>query len=775
MAPFFSAICLSYARTARLRDAVYCFQQQDYLGEKELLIFNSCPEQTIVCDLPGVRVINCKERPKTLGECRNLAIESANGTHMLVWDDDDLYLPNHMRNFAENWKEDWEWCWLDKQIYAERFRPKNISQGTYNVFAFTKRAWLLVGGYSHMDCGEDNAICSKISSALPGGRVDIPRRKISFIYSWGNGIDHISGAANKEHDWAGAYTRVARTAGRNMRNRLEPSGTVKIELGQEPEAFALARHYIDTPEIAENSVCVVELGRYGDIINILPVCQHIANTYGKPYVMVSREFQSLLDGVSYVIPYPVDIEYGQLRDAIKQARFLFKHVLVAQIWGHNWQQERKTVSFNRESWRMTGFASQFDNRTWTPLFDLRDREREKQVIQKFGISGAAPVVLVNLTSSASSPFKSGERILHRLTAGLPDCVIIDTATIRAPFLYDMLGCMDAASVLVSIDTALLHLAASSSVPVVGLVNPVPWLGSEMRFDAVARITYTEAEANPDVVIRAVRDALAAPRRVVNHLPIEPAHEPVIYHATERHTEVERTPEFQRKLRARQSWDALYTGGVVSRQYWNYKRDALQIGDKRQLPYLKDVLEFAMEGAKDWDIIMWTNDDTWIHPKLIALLKYHCSIYGACSAQRCEIFRSGVHRMVPDAAPESFIQSGGLHMGRDMFAFRVDWLKREWNEMPDFLLGASEFDLAVAALIRKRAGLVTTKDSLVDTIWPAEIPKGYILHEYHKALWTAKDNVNTAPSQLHNRRLFRNWSEAEHFGFKFHPQDNCLIA
>lgn len=769
MAPFFSAICLTYARTNRLTDAVYCFAQQDYPGPKELVIFNSCPAQQITCNLPNVRVINCEMRPGTLGECRNQAIEAARGTHMVIWDDDDLYLPNHLSNFAENWKDGLHWVWQDRQIYAERLIPKNISQGTYNVFAFTKEAWKGVGGYAQMDCGEDNSICSRISSQFPGKRVEIPGDKISFIYSWGNGVDHISGSAvSQAQDWPGAYKRVAETAARSMKVGAEPHGHITINPVRAPKAIAESIKFLGKMvKIQSSALCIVELGRYGDIINILPICQHIANTFGKPYLMVSREFASILDGVSYVIPAPVDLPYSQLKDAVDLAKSRFKHVLVSQIWGHNWKQDRKTASFNRESWRAAGFLHKFDDRTWSPLFDKRDAAREASVIAKSGL-GEGQSILVNVTSGNSSPFAKGAELLAKIHAEFKDVQVIDVSKFRAPYVYDMLGLMEKSTALVSIDTSLLHLAAASTIPVVAIVNN-GWQGSELRHDTVARISYEQALKSPALVIHAIHAALKAPRRVVSCQPLVEPPERRIFHAVEIHNET--GANAARKARTQVSWKVLYDGGVIPAHYVKYERSALAIGDKRDLPYLKDVLAFAMKQANGPDIIMWTNDDTWLHREIPAVLRIHCSLWGACASHRVDLIRGAA---LPDSTTpvRDLSHTGQGHMGRDLFAFTKYWLESHWDMIPDFILGASEFDLALAFMIRQSLGLDCQRSSLEFVRWPAELEKGYIVHEAHSAYWARNDNISTAPSQLHNRKLFADWVKQFIPSVRINP-DNTL--
>jgi hypothetical protein len=254
-----------------------------------------------------------------------------------------------------------------------------------------------------------------------------------------------------------------------------------------------------------------------------------------------------------------------------------------------------------------------------------------------------------------------------------------------------------------------------------------------------------------------RDFMAAKKGV------EPTdNRPRIFHAVEHHGTSD-----ARKRRAQLSWDRLYAQGVVPCHLWekNYPRTALDIGDRRKLPYLKDVLEFAMRQAGDGDIICWTNDDDWLHPELPSLLIEHVTKHGPCTSKRCEVSQAITGPVLP---PQSYTQGTTPHMGRDLFAATKRWLVEHWETFPDFILGASDFDLWMAVMVRLANGVKATHQSLYAIQHPSEIPGGYVVHEIHAPGWAAPANTNDAPSQKHNRELFRQWAETNYPELKFSP-------
>jgi hypothetical protein len=209
-------------------------------------------------------------------------------------------------------------------------------------------------------------------------------------------------------------------------------------------------------------------------------------------------------------------------------------------------------------------------------------------------------------------------------------------------------------------------------------------------------------------------------------------------------------------------------GVMPCHLWHYPRNALDIGDVRALPYLKDVLKFGMDQIGDEDIIMWTNDDNVLHPDLPEALRLHVSLFDVCTSQRCEFSQ---YPMPPLGRPaKEFARIGESHMGRDLFACTKRWLAGKWDELPDFILGASDFDLCLACMVRLEFGIITTRKNIENSMHPAEMARGYVSHQYHPPKWLDPANVDTAPSQIHNRKLFREWARNRLPDLKFSPNN-----
>jgi hypothetical protein len=97
-----SCLTATHGRFSALRVALACFLCQDVpIEQKEIIILNAHPislnkPSWIRPDMTNIRIYNEPEY-KTLGDCRNRLIQLARGEFCRTWDDDDLYLPDSLK------------------------------------------------------------------------------------------------------------------------------------------------------------------------------------------------------------------------------------------------------------------------------------------------------------------------------------------------------------------------------------------------------------------------------------------------------------------------------------------------------------------------------------------------------------------------------------------------------------------------------------------------------------------------------------------------------
>ena len=246
----------------------------------------------------------------------------------------------------------------------------------------------------------------------------------------------------------------------------------------------------------------------------------------------------------------------------------------------------------------------------------------------------------------------------------------------------------------------------------------------------------------------------------------------VYHLVDRFDADPATEK--RCMTAYASHDTLYERGeLIPIHAWpeSYPRTAdKMLGDPRPLPYLKDLFRKFLETANQDDICLWGNSDTILHPLIAEYARFHCSVYGPCSFFRAD-FRTPPSL---DLSPENYgKRSIARHIGRDAFAFTHEWLADRFNDMPDFILGAANWDLCLAAMVRLEYGIRTNAANLGTQILPAEPPVGYVGHISHASEWH-KPNLRESPSNLWNGKCFAEWAEINAPEMKFTKEMNLSL-
>jgi len=242
--PAVTCLCPTYGRFKRLRDAVACFLLQDY-PNKRLLILNDAPVP--ICLLPSgfdlqplaIAIINTPIRCKTLGHKRQALLEAASTPLVAHWDDDDLYLPDHLSKGVQALLREGAGCVKSRAAHyvvgpganlkpqasslTPRERrgkpqapkttgqaPKTTGQASrlkpmyhgvhHNVFEgtmiFRRQEALQSGGYPPTNSGQARALMATFERA--GRLYKIPESEaITYVYRWGQGFAHISSCGNK--------------------------------------------------------------------------------------------------------------------------------------------------------------------------------------------------------------------------------------------------------------------------------------------------------------------------------------------------------------------------------------------------------------------------------------------------------------------------------------------------------------------------------------------------------------------------------------------------
>jgi hypothetical protein len=248
--PPISCMCLTFARPRHLLDeAVFSFLQQDYKGEKELLILNDFPNQTIRFVHPQVTILNLPVRFRTLGEKRNAAAALCKYDLLAVWDDDDVYLPHRLSFSASKYDPKKRFFKPSRALVLD---DRALSGPKLNMFhsgsIWHRSLFDEVGGYRHMGSGQDTDLEERFFRVIgPGKDYDIAVEEIFYVYRWsGTSSYHMSGFG-KDGEGSKEKTGAEKVLDFALRQLAEdriPRGDVRLEPHWAIDYVALVEEYV---------------------------------------------------------------------------------------------------------------------------------------------------------------------------------------------------------------------------------------------------------------------------------------------------------------------------------------------------------------------------------------------------------------------------------------------------------------------------------------------------------------------------------------------------
>lgn len=462
----------------------------------------------------------------------------------------------------------------------------------------------------------------------------------------------------------------------------------------------------------------ITLGRYGDLCNTLALVLHDYQQGNQPTVVVSEPWAGLLDGVGYCDRLVWHGKYSQPLLAKEYAESLgtFDRVYVPQPYGQKIQHE--CSSFCEEAYRLVGMRHLWGR---LPLvFDRRDKARESKLIPTL----TKPLVVV-CTHAISHPFPYERDLILSLQPIRETHEVYELGKGMAHRFYDLLGLMEQASCLVTVDTGILHLARA--VPSLSVITLIP--GNDQSWDVaprfkehIARIYFDEFQSRKGEIVTLIQSGARPERRMI-HVWSDYSRNDL--GAQKRHRMAKLTWEREMK-----GWIDLPLHDSV------FERNArTDFDDLKSAPYVTDMIDRAMVSANHWDIVVLTNDDTCVTPGLTPILKSVLAECGACWGARRE------HRLVNRVMTCTELMRGRKHVGADIFAFTKEWWTEHGHNMPDMLMAFENWDYVLRTVIEDHGG--------------REID-GLCYHEIHTGDWTKKRDI---PAAKHNQRMGGEFFEA----------------
>lgn len=238
------------------------------------------------------------------------------------------------------------------------------------------------------------------------------------------------------------------------------------------------------------------LGKTGDILSGLRVVQ---SQPGKKPVVISRQYASVLDGIPDIEPVVYDGEWDDLKGATKFAKQKYRRVINLQTYGKDILIQNRTPSFQLDQVLRGGVIDQHNDLA----LSLNGHE----------VSKTGEILVAD--HSESSPFPHRDELWKLVNDRFGKTHKIVRLDQKLPNFKDFLNQYNAAALLVTIETAHLHLSAATKTPVIALTvdEPSKWRGSAWHPRFHFQCRYSEFLDRKGEFVHSMETALAGTGKV----------------------------------------------------------------------------------------------------------------------------------------------------------------------------------------------------------------------------------------------------------------------
>lgn len=185
--PFVSCLCPTYRRPKLLENSIACFLAQDYPADRRELIVLDDAGELGNQNGEGWQIISIQRRFRSLPEKFNAMAGLAQGEILVVWEDDDIYLPHHISSHVTA-MEGHVWSKPSKVLsdYTGQIQEEDATGRFHASIALTRQAFDQCGGWPLTLRGDfDQQLIARLNAvgmpadptflAMPG-----------YVFCWGS-------------------------------------------------------------------------------------------------------------------------------------------------------------------------------------------------------------------------------------------------------------------------------------------------------------------------------------------------------------------------------------------------------------------------------------------------------------------------------------------------------------------------------------------------------------------------------------------------------------
>lgn len=190
--PLFSCLCPTYRRPNLLANAIACFTRQTLVNQAELLILDDAGQiapQKGFCSSHW-QIMSVARRFGSLPGKYDALAEMARGEILVVWEDDDIFLPWHLEAIAQAMAGGAWWAHprVVGSLYTGTFQHEPAAGRFHSALALRRDAWEAIGGWPRTRRLDfDQELLGRLMRAYgpPADSCD-PARGPSYVFRWGS-------------------------------------------------------------------------------------------------------------------------------------------------------------------------------------------------------------------------------------------------------------------------------------------------------------------------------------------------------------------------------------------------------------------------------------------------------------------------------------------------------------------------------------------------------------------------------------------------------------
>jgi hypothetical protein len=485
---------------------------------------------------------------------------------------------------------------------------------------------------------------------------------------------------------------------------------------------------------------IIQLARHGDLLSMFPIARRWHRRGDSIQIVVRPEYRGLFDSIRYATPLVCDVTANDVAGALRWCRAQgLTEPLVTQVDDGKPHPVDRCRNFIIEQWTRAGYPQDFHR---LPLvLDGRDRQHDLRV-------GSAtvkrPDALAYCLEGWSSPCPQApaiEQWIRRTFANRYP--LLNLGKMRMGSLADFHPILMRCRRLITIDTGMLHLSHASRVPTIALQRSVAWYQSEPRQHWIERMTYEEAAT--DAGRKRIRKAVEAEPEFGRFVIDCPAPRQIV-HVVNPYRGGGGGADADRLSRASMSWQCIQDPGYRLLEYRlsDGRHSGIVLGDSRQLPFVRDIFDFACRRAGADDIVVYTNADIGLCQDAPILIR-DMMAEATCGWSA----RAAVNLPRNPRTWRRELLDHRMGEGSDLFAFTPAWWRTARGRVPDMVIGAEGWDAVMRWVMRESGG--------------GELFPAVSWHQQHRPFWAEGVIITENPAQKHNRALAAAWAKDNGYG------------